>query len=86
MSFFKHFVPQKVSHFIPGEADISHEITSESNSRFVLHDSKGFEPAKMETFNIVRNFILKKSEESLELKDRLHAVWYIPVCLSSASA
>ncbi|KAJ7921534.1 hypothetical protein B0H13DRAFT_1984965 [Mycena leptocephala] len=65
----------KVSHFIPGEADISHEITSESNPRFVLHDSKGFEPAKMETFNVVRNFILKKCEENLELKDRLHAVW-----------
>ncbi|KAJ7789512.1 hypothetical protein B0H14DRAFT_239791 [Mycena olivaceomarginata] len=65
----------KVSHFIPGEADIYHEITSESNPRFVLHDSKGFEPAKMETFDIVRQFILEKSKETLELKDRLHAVW-----------
>jgi hypothetical protein len=86
ISFFKYFFPQKVSHFIPGEADIYHEITSESNPRFVLHDSKGFEPAKMETFDIVRQFILEKSKATLELKDRLHAVWYILVPLSSASA
>ncbi|KAJ7027607.1 hypothetical protein C8F04DRAFT_1122090 [Mycena alexandri] len=65
----------KVSHFAPGEADIYHEFTSESNPRFVLHDSKGFEPAKMETFHTVRQFILDKSNEDLELKDRLHAVW-----------
>ncbi|KAJ7882039.1 hypothetical protein B0H14DRAFT_1492364 [Mycena olivaceomarginata] len=49
----------KVSRFEPGEADIYSEITSETNTRFVLHDSKGFEPSKTDTFNV----------------DRLHAAW-----------
>ncbi|KAJ6534529.1 hypothetical protein DFH09DRAFT_122306 [Mycena vulgaris] len=65
----------KVSHFKPGEAGIYSEITSETNPRFVLHDSKGFEPANMDTFNIVRDFIIAKSDKQLKLKDRLHAVW-----------
>ncbi|KAJ7797793.1 hypothetical protein B0H14DRAFT_2530791 [Mycena olivaceomarginata] len=50
-----------VSRFEPGEADIYSEITSETNTRFVLHDSKGFEPSKTDTFDVVREFILKKN-------------------------
>ncbi|KAJ7362940.1 hypothetical protein DFH08DRAFT_767296 [Mycena albidolilacea] len=67
----------KVSRFEPGEADIYSEITSETNTRFVLHDSKGFEPSKKDTFDVVREFILKKTDSKLEpeLKDRLHAAW-----------
>ncbi|KAJ7200258.1 hypothetical protein C8J57DRAFT_1155211 [Mycena rebaudengoi] len=65
----------KVSHYTPGEADIYSEITSETNPLFVLHDSKGFEPANMDTFKAVRDFITAKSDTQLELKDRLHAVW-----------
>ncbi|KAJ7817923.1 hypothetical protein B0H14DRAFT_1380040 [Mycena olivaceomarginata] len=67
----------KVSRFEPGEADIYSEITSETNTRFVLHDSKGFEPSKTDTFDVVREFILKKTDSKLEpeLKDRLHAAW-----------
>ncbi|KAJ7112320.1 hypothetical protein C8R44DRAFT_798337 [Mycena epipterygia] len=65
----------KVSHFAPGEADIYSEISSETNPRFVLHDSKGFEPADMDTFKVVRDFIIAKSDTQLKLRDRLHAVW-----------
>ncbi|KAJ7913607.1 hypothetical protein B0H13DRAFT_1873732 [Mycena leptocephala] len=65
----------KVSHSKPGEADIYSEITSATNERFVLHDSEGFEPANMDTFEVVRDFIIAKSNKQLELKDRLHAVW-----------
>ncbi|KAJ7869221.1 hypothetical protein B0H14DRAFT_2728299 [Mycena olivaceomarginata] len=65
----------KVSHFNPGEADIYAEITSETNTRFVLHDSKGFEPSTRDTIEVVRKFILDKSDTSLELRDRLHAAW-----------
>ncbi|KAF8130885.1 hypothetical protein K438DRAFT_1740001 [Mycena galopus ATCC 62051] len=65
----------KVSRFEPGEADIYSEITSETNTRFVLHDSKGFEPSKTDTFDVVREFILKKTDSNLGLKDRLHAAW-----------
>ncbi|KAJ7146983.1 hypothetical protein C8R44DRAFT_758548 [Mycena epipterygia] len=65
----------KVSDFKPGDANIDQEITSETNPLFVLHDSKGFEPTDLSTFNVVREFLLKKSDDGLELKDRLHAVW-----------
>lgn len=74
MTLFNSLI-QHVSDYKAGEADIYQEITSEENPRFVLHDSKGFEPATIATFDIVRNFILEKSKENLELKDRLHAVW-----------
>ncbi|KAJ6478701.1 hypothetical protein DFH09DRAFT_1215295 [Mycena vulgaris] len=59
----------KVSHFKPGEAGIYSEITSENQSTL------RFEPANMDTFNIVRDFIIAKSDKQLKLKDRLHAVW-----------
>ncbi|KAJ7854188.1 hypothetical protein B0H14DRAFT_2353912, partial [Mycena olivaceomarginata] len=65
----------KVSHFTPGESDIYSEITSETNPRFVLHNSKDFEPANVDTFEVVRDFLIAKSDKQLELKDQLHAVW-----------
>ncbi|KAJ7832456.1 hypothetical protein B0H14DRAFT_3712156 [Mycena olivaceomarginata] len=64
----------KVSHHEPGEANIYSEFTSETNPRFILHDSKGFEPADATTFNIVRDFIKNKSDKSLKLQDQLHAL------------
>ncbi|KAJ7266076.1 hypothetical protein C8J57DRAFT_1229483 [Mycena rebaudengoi] len=66
---------QKVSDFETGDANIHQEITSETNPLFVLHDSKGFEPTDLSTFNVVHDFLLEKSNDDLELKDRLHAVW-----------
>ncbi|KAF7344043.1 hypothetical protein MVEN_01693800 [Mycena venus] len=68
-------VQAQVSDFEPGDANIHQEITSETNPLFVLHDSKGFEPTDLSTFNVVRDFLLKKSDDDLELKERLHAVW-----------
>ncbi|KAF7373750.1 hypothetical protein MSAN_00586500 [Mycena sanguinolenta] len=65
----------KVSDDRPGDAEIEKPITSQQNTRFVLHDSRGFEPANLETFNIVRDFIEQKSDRNLELRDRVHAVW-----------
>jgi len=58
-----------------GEADIDKEFTSPENPFFVLHDSKGFEPGDTMTFDIVSSFIKRRRDESLPLKDRLHAVW-----------
>ncbi|KAJ7455483.1 hypothetical protein FB451DRAFT_1407795 [Mycena latifolia] len=67
----------KVSEWQVGGADIYSEFTSKINPRFVLHDSKGFEPANTDTFDLVRKFITEKSDARLELKDRLHAVWLL---------
>ncbi|KAG2125429.1 hypothetical protein DEU56DRAFT_824995 [Suillus clintonianus] len=58
----------------PGEADIDHEFVSLQNDRFVLHDSKGFEPGEESNVNIVRDFIGRRRNMA-ELKDQLHAVW-----------
>ncbi|KAJ7829957.1 hypothetical protein B0H13DRAFT_1916184 [Mycena leptocephala] len=38
-------------------------------------DSKDFEPSKKDTLDIVYRFIVDKSTEGLQLKDRLHTAW-----------
>ncbi|KAJ7243858.1 hypothetical protein B0H12DRAFT_1130266 [Mycena haematopus] len=73
----------EVSNYKPGKADIYTEFTSAANPRFVLHDSKGFEPVDASTFDVVRNFIIEKSNKSLKLQDRLHAVW---LCIKTPTA
>ncbi|KAF7338928.1 hypothetical protein MVEN_01968800 [Mycena venus] len=65
----------KVSDWKKGEAKIGDEITSEINPHFVLHDSKGFEPGNLDTFEIVEKFVIEKSAQNLKLSERLHAVW-----------
>ncbi|KAI0245667.1 hypothetical protein BJV78DRAFT_1287354 [Lactifluus subvellereus] len=65
----------RVSYFKPGEAEIRKEFTSEDNPYFVLHYSKGFETGDVATFETVRQFIMERSKEELELKERLHALW-----------
>ncbi|KAG1722125.1 hypothetical protein EDB19DRAFT_469910 [Suillus lakei] len=62
------------SHNMPGEANIDHEFISPENKRFVLHDSKGFEPGEEDNFKIVRDFINRRREMP-DLKNQLHAVW-----------
>jgi len=64
-----------VAHFKAGESDIQQEFVSQDNPFFVLHDSKGFEPGDVTTFEIVRRFIVERSKEELELKERIHALW-----------
>jgi predicted GTPase len=64
-----------VEDFDVGEAEIDEEFFSPDNPYFVSHDSRGFELGSTNTLNIVRNFILRRSNEGLPLKDRLHAVW-----------
>jgi predicted GTPase len=66
-----------VSHFKPGEADIQQEFVSQDNPFFVLHDSKGFEPGDVTTFETVREFIEQRSQQGLALKDRIHGLWYL---------
>ncbi|KAG2081316.1 hypothetical protein BD769DRAFT_1621226 [Suillus cothurnatus] len=58
----------------PGEADIDHEFISPQNDRFVLHDSKGFEPGEEGNVIIVRDFIERRRKKP-DLKDQIHAVW-----------
>ncbi|KAG1842104.1 hypothetical protein C8R48DRAFT_738004 [Suillus tomentosus] len=55
------------------EASIDDEFVSSQNDRFVLHDSKGFEPGEQDNLKIVRDFIGRRSAMP-DLKDQLHVV------------
>ncbi|RDB24104.1 hypothetical protein Hypma_008545 [Hypsizygus marmoreus] len=63
-----------VSHNARGDADIDEEIFSSTNDKFVLHDSRGFEPGEEHNVEIVQDFINQRSRQR-DVKDKLHAVW-----------
>ncbi|KIK19424.1 hypothetical protein PISMIDRAFT_107596, partial [Pisolithus microcarpus 441] len=60
--------------FEPGKADIEKELISQQNDRFVLHDSKGFEPADGVNCDDVKLFIQNRKKQE-HIKEQLHAVW-----------
>ncbi|KAG0697501.1 hypothetical protein DFH29DRAFT_1003677 [Suillus ampliporus] len=62
------------SHDKPGEAEIDTEFISQQNDRFVLHNSKGFEPGGGGNVKIAQDF-LERRRNMPDLKDQLHAVW-----------
>ncbi|KIK56311.1 hypothetical protein GYMLUDRAFT_823231 [Collybiopsis luxurians FD-317 M1] len=64
-----------VSHEQSGVSNIDEEITSEQNSRFILHDSQGFAAGETQNFETVERFIKDRAQRP-ELKDRLHAIWF----------
>ncbi|KAH8983752.1 hypothetical protein EDB92DRAFT_1889710 [Lactarius akahatsu] len=64
-----------IAHDRVEKADIAHEYTSDTNPRFILHDSQGFEPGSLEQWEVMEAFIRDKCDERLEPKDRLHAIW-----------
>jgi hypothetical protein len=59
---------------MPGEVSIDHELVSPQNNKFVLHDSKGFEPGEKDNLQTVRDFIDRRRAMP-DLKNQLHAVW-----------
>ncbi|RDB15126.1 hypothetical protein Hypma_005193 [Hypsizygus marmoreus] len=65
-----------VSHNARGDADINKEIFSSTNDKFVLHDSRGFEPGEEHNVEIVQDFINQRSRQP-DIKDKLHAVWCV---------
>jgi hypothetical protein len=64
-----------VSHYGVGEADIEKGFASNENEFLVLHDSEGFEPGDTQSFDVVYEFIKRRRDESLPLRDQLHALW-----------
>ncbi len=55
--------------------DIEHQITYHG-SNFIFHDSQGFESGATGELEVVWEFIKKRAAEA-ELKDQLHAIWYL---------
>ncbi|KAI9433107.1 hypothetical protein H4582DRAFT_2082560 [Lactarius indigo] len=63
-----------VSHLVVGQSDIRREYVSPRNTKFVLHDSEGFEPGDLTKFDIVCDFILERSKMG-NPEDRVHGIW-----------
>jgi hypothetical protein len=59
--------------------DIGHQITY-PGSNFIFHDSRGFESGSTKELEVVWDFIEKRSIKT-ELKDQLHAIWYLALIL-----
>ncbi|KAJ7926997.1 hypothetical protein B0H13DRAFT_1599025, partial [Mycena leptocephala] len=60
-----------------GLPDINTEITSPQNPRFVLHDSQGFEPGSIETFERTKAFLESRSGNNVPVRHRIHVIWYV---------
>jgi predicted GTPase len=73
---------QNESEHRPGHANVDTEILSPLNPHFVLHDSKGFEPGEVNNVQIVQQFIQERIQRP-NLKDKLHAIWYILLSFKS---
>lgn len=69
---------QHVSEHTRGEADIDKEFIARENNKFVVHDSSGFESGDTNGVSIVKDFIARRSQMS-DLKDKVHAIWYVLV-------
>jgi len=60
---------QSVSERERGICDINEEITSPQNSRFVVHDSQGFEHGEVSNLETVKKFLGERGQDAV-LKDR----------------
>ena len=61
--------------------DIEHQVTY-PGSNFIFHDSRGFESGSTDELEIAWKFIEKKCAET-ELKNQLHAIWYLALSIYS---
>ena len=68
---------QDVSYFVPRVSDIERAYVSPWNKHFIPHDSNGFEPGDLVNFEIVREFILRRSNQGTLLEDRVHDIWRV---------
>ena len=65
-----------------GQHDIDDELIFKSHDGYVFHDSRGFEAGVEDELKIVQDFVLRKSREK-RLRDRLHAIWFVSLCVCS---
>jgi len=60
-----------------GQHNIKDELVFANHRGYVFHDSRGFEAGSEEELKTVQDFVRRKSEKN-RLKDRLHAIWFVP--------
>jgi hypothetical protein len=68
-----------------GEHDIEQELIFSRHDGYVFHDSRGMEAGSEDELKIVQDFVYRKSRER-RLKNRLHAIWFVPRVYSTASS
>ncbi|KAI0862785.1 hypothetical protein F4860DRAFT_522773 [Xylaria cubensis] len=64
-----------------GIHNVEEEITWKDRPDLIIHDSRGFEAGEVAEFDVVENFLKKKSNET-ELAQRLHVIWF---CIEASS-
>jgi hypothetical protein len=67
------------------EHDIEDELVFSSHGGYIFHESRGFETGNDRELKIVQDFIRRKSQER-RLKDRLHAIWFVPLSIYSCKS
>ncbi|KAJ6533507.1 hypothetical protein B0H19DRAFT_1186083 [Mycena capillaripes] len=66
---------KSISHQKAGKSDINSELISPQNSRFVLHDSMGFEHGDMDNLETAKNFLKARGGEDVPLQEQVHIMW-----------
>lgn len=63
-----------------GGHNIENQMIFESNPGFIFHDSPGFEAGSAVEFNLVQEFIQKRSKAA-SMNGQLHAIWCVSTCI-----
>ena len=58
-----------------GDHNIEDELIFRSNSRFVFHDSRGFETGSVNELNLMKAFVTDRAT-TMKLENRIHAIWW----------
>lgn len=66
----------QVSHYGAGIPDVKREIKWSNRPDLIVHGSLGFEAAGQDEFQQVENF-LRDNARKIDVKQRLHAVWFV---------
>jgi hypothetical protein len=65
-----------------GLHNVEDEIIFANHGGYVFHDSRGFEAGGEDELKTVKAFVRRRSRER-RLEDRLHAIWFVPLCTYS---
>jgi len=57
-----------------GEHSIENELIFRSNTRFIFHDSRGFEAGSDEEVKVMKKFLMDRAATT-KLEKRIHAIW-----------
>jgi hypothetical protein len=52
------------------------QIVYPTANGFIFHDSRGFEAGAVDELQKVREFVSKRAKRE-QMKDQLHAIWYV---------